>query len=293
MFLYYCLKLIQRKEIINVFRIKDSNGNEPIKLTSDKNIQRLINKLTKHKKISNEELVDTGKFTFLRNFSFIPPKPPKTLGFIEKMGKFIFNFNVRFIEVDALGGSFKRYKRYEDYPNSPLDIIPLRDINVCKRINSIYYSSSLYYFEINYEHRQVYRLKTEDSCNKWIEVLNAAIIYSKFFLTLLERDSQVAEYFSKIKEEVNYIEYDRETDTVFKKRRSTGMPAEETKEKEKEKDKKKDKTTKTDPKKKKERRKNPYSQGQGNLYILIDRIRGRYQAPRRRDTPARYYIQLL
>lgn len=175
------------------------------------------------------------------------------------MGKFIFNFNVRFIEVDALGGSFKRYKRYEDYPNSPLDIIPLRDINVCKRINSIYYSSTFYYFEINYEHRQVYRLKTEDSCNKWIEVLNAAIIYSKFFLTLLEKDAQVAEYFSKIKEETSYIEYDKETDTIFKKRRSTAFTSEEVKEKEKPKKEKEKEKQKNDPKKKKERRKNPYT----------------------------------
>lgn len=49
----------------------------------------------------------------------IPPKPPKCIGFMEKMGLMIFSFNMRLIELDALEGSLKRYKKKEDYPNKP------------------------------------------------------------------------------------------------------------------------------------------------------------------------------
>jgi len=62
---------------------------------------------------------DISNYSFLRNLSFIPPKPPKTLGFIQKMGMFVFNFNLRFIEIDAIGGSLKRFKNFKDYPNTP------------------------------------------------------------------------------------------------------------------------------------------------------------------------------
>ena len=71
------------------------------------------------KKIKEKEEQNISNYQFLRNLSFIPPKPPKTLGFVQKMGMFIFNWNLRFIEVDAVQGSLKRFKCYKDYPNMP------------------------------------------------------------------------------------------------------------------------------------------------------------------------------
>ena len=244
--------------------IKDSNSQVAVSLATDKNIIRLIEKTVnvKKQKILNENNNnpntnnnDIKNYSFLKHFSFIPPKPPKTFGFIEKMGQFIFNYNLRFIEVDALGGSLKRYKNYEDYPNSPHDIIPLRDITICKRINSIYYSSKYYYFELNYEQRQVYRLNSEESCNKWIEVLNSAIIYSKFFLGLLEKNSIVVEYFSKLKEEKVYIDYYKEIDDQYKKQNKFNKATKNKLSNDKSKN-----NENSSSSKKKERRKNPYNQ---------------------------------
>lgn len=62
---------------------------------------------------------DITNYQFFKTLSFIPPKPPKTLGFIQKMGMFVFNYNIRFLEVDAVGGSLKRYISFKDYPNTP------------------------------------------------------------------------------------------------------------------------------------------------------------------------------
>jgi hypothetical protein len=56
----------------------------------------------------------------MKNLEFMPPKPPKTLGFIQKMGKFIINFHDRFLEIDPIIGSFRRYKLQSDYPSNPV-----------------------------------------------------------------------------------------------------------------------------------------------------------------------------
>jgi hypothetical protein len=56
----------------------------------------------------------------LSNFEFIPPRPPKTFGFLEKMGSLIFNYHHRFIEINPISGAFRRYKTRADYPSNPV-----------------------------------------------------------------------------------------------------------------------------------------------------------------------------
>ena len=63
---------------------------------------------------------DFGKYSFLKSLEFTPPKTPKIIGHIEKMGKFVFNFHDRFIEVDPVIGCFRRYKLKSDYPSNPV-----------------------------------------------------------------------------------------------------------------------------------------------------------------------------
>ena len=95
-------------------------------MTSDKNIKKLINKFNKPKKCNEkkkktpiEEEKELEKFEFYRDIPFKPPKPPKIIGYLEKMGNLIFNFRSRFIEIDPIFGSLRRYKYIEDYPNNP------------------------------------------------------------------------------------------------------------------------------------------------------------------------------
>jgi len=122
----------------------------------------------------------------------------------------------------------------------------------------MYYSKNYYYFELNYEQRQVYRTVSDASCNKWIETLNAAIIYAKFFWRLMQENRhEVSKYFSKIKDEVQYIEFEDSIDIEYKKKKDS------------KKDCKKNydsegtifsnKESISDKGKKKERRKNPHS----------------------------------
>jgi hypothetical protein len=48
-----------------------------------------------------------------------------------------------------------------------------------------------------YKYRQIYKAENEELCNKWIERINASIIYYKFWKHLIEKNSEIWEYYSK------------------------------------------------------------------------------------------------
>jgi hypothetical protein len=97
-------------------------------LTTDRNIKKLISKYDKPKKTADkkktrsqiEESKEMEKFGFLKKLTYRPPKPPKTVGYLEKMGTFVINFNKRYVEIDPIIGSFRRFKTIQDYPNNPV-----------------------------------------------------------------------------------------------------------------------------------------------------------------------------
>ena len=165
-----------------------------------------------NQKNNEEEIIK--KYDFLQNLTFIPPLPPKTLGLVEKMGKLLFNYKTRFIEVDPSLGIFRRFKNKNNYPNNPIEIIPLINIVSCKRINSWFTSDDYYYFELIYTQRQVYRFKSEKVCEKWIETLNLASIYTKFWKSLEKKEPRVINYIQELKTKT--IEIDNETGELKK-----------------------------------------------------------------------------
>ncbi len=71
----------------------------------------------------------------------------------------------------------------------------------CKKNTSWYNANNFHYFEIYYKQRQVYRVKTLKACEKWIELINASIIYNKFWMGLVEKNSSILDYLYKQKEE--------------------------------------------------------------------------------------------
>lgn len=144
----------------------------------------------------------------------------------------------------------------------------------------MYYSKNYYYFELDYEQRQVYRLISDESCIKWIETLNAAIIYSKFFWKLMqENNREVSKYFSKLKEEVVYIPFEESIDEEYTKKKPDNekdkdIKNKDSKNKVKNNDKDKSKDLKSSKgSKKKERRKNPHTESlekEEDLKLLED-----------------------
>lgn len=100
----------------------------PVSLTTDRNIKRLISKYDKPKKAAEkkktksqiEESKELEKYSFLKKLNYRPPKPPKTVGYLEKMGTFVINFHQRYVEIDPIIGSLRRFKTIQDYPNNPV-----------------------------------------------------------------------------------------------------------------------------------------------------------------------------
>jgi hypothetical protein len=106
-----------------LYSILDSNGNLAISLTTDKNIKKIINKYDKpapRKRDKSGKDLDFTRYGIYKPIEYTPPKPAKVKGYVEKMGKFIINFSVRFIEVDPIVGSLRRYKSQSDYPSNPM-----------------------------------------------------------------------------------------------------------------------------------------------------------------------------
>lgn len=100
----------------------------PFSSTTDRNIKRLISKFDKPKKNEEkrktrsqlEETKEMEEYSFLKKLSYKPPRPPKTVGYLEKMGTFVINFLHRYVEIDPIIGSFRRFKTIQDYPNNPV-----------------------------------------------------------------------------------------------------------------------------------------------------------------------------
>jgi hypothetical protein len=139
----------------------------------------------------------------------------------------------------------------------------LRDIISCKKITS-WYSNSKFYFEICYQKRQVYRLNTLKACEKWIEVINAAIIYGKFWSSLIQKMPEIYDYYWNQKEELETILDLKEEGNSDKIKQENGI--ENTTEK---KNNSSSNISSTEVTKKKERRKNPHSIINGIFRIII------------------------
>ena len=90
----------------------------------------LINR--KYDKPLIEYIVDSAKsLEVLKNIEFMPPKPPKAIGYVEKIGNLLPIYRMRYLEVDPFVGTIKRYKSVRDYPRNPNEIIPLIGVTSC------------------------------------------------------------------------------------------------------------------------------------------------------------------
>ena len=89
---------------------KNDEDKLPIDLTNDEKIKKVL-KNYMNKKLNKNILEEKN--------NFVPPKPNKTLGFIEKIGQWLPTFKLRLIEIDPSLGYMKRYKSKDDYPLYP------------------------------------------------------------------------------------------------------------------------------------------------------------------------------
>ena len=89
---------------------KNDEDKLPIDLTNDEKIKKVLKNYMNKK--SNKNILEEKN-------NFVPPKPNKTIGFIEKIGQWLPTYKIRLIEIDPSLGYMKRYKSKDDYPLYP------------------------------------------------------------------------------------------------------------------------------------------------------------------------------
>ena len=190
----------------NIF-LKDKNGKKPIELTTDNNIRKLLVKsMVKSPNFKNESLknINVDISLYKKNF-FTPPKPPKTMGFLEKRGQIIPFYKTIFAEIDPILGHFKKFKGYENYPNNHYALIMLNNISLCKKENSE--SNEDFYFSIIYQKTEIFRVKNKKARDKWIQSINESVVYYKYWKKFQKKNQNIGDYLKMEKNNIEFIDY--------------------------------------------------------------------------------------
>ena len=186
--------------------IKNSQNKLPIDLTSDENIKKILKKAMIYSLKDDESNLITGETEisiYVDNF-FTPPKPPTTIGYIEKRGHILPTYKNIFIEVNPILGCIKKYKNSSDYPKNHYDSIDLNLVNSCKR--EFPNSRDIFYFSIIFSSKEIYRVKNEESFKKWIKVINESTIFCKYWSRIEKINKNAHEFLIKQKNLIEIVE---------------------------------------------------------------------------------------
>ena len=205
-------------------RIKDNKGKSPADYATKKDFQKKL--AFQEKQLSN---FSTSEFELISSLNFQPPIPNILHGTVEKMSSYFVTYNERFIEFDPKTGYYRRFECKTDYPNRPIEVVPLTDIVDCKSLDSWYCSDGYFYFEIQYKTRQIFRCHSEEARRKWIEGIYKVVIFYKFWNSLINKNTKIFDYFDKFETEVEEITDKKEFNSFTKKLSPTASISEGTK----------------------------------------------------------------
>ena len=189
----------------NLF-LKDNNNKKPIELTTDNNIKKLLAKsMIKSPDFKNEDLDNINMdISLFKKSYFTPPKPPKTVGYLEKRGEILPFYNRIFVEVDPILGTFKKYKGKHNYPEKSFDLINLKDINLCKQENAD--SSEEFYFSVISHKNEIFKVKSKTARDKWISCIYESVIYYKYWIKFQKKNQNIEDYIKNQKNEMEMID---------------------------------------------------------------------------------------
>ena len=208
-------------------RIVNDDNKLPIEVTNDHNIKKLINKImncsNENKKYNEKDLKvkydnnvvstkknnnhNNNKYIFLDSLSYIPEQPSRYCGYIYKKANVLPNYNLRFIEVDPYKGLFFRFENLSDYPIKPTEVLLLKEMKDCKRVNEN--STNHFYIEINFNNNNSYlfRFESKEACDKWIDAINKCANYTKFWNNLSKKYYEVHSYIASLNKSLSEINY--------------------------------------------------------------------------------------
>ena len=190
----------------NLF-LTDKNNKKPIELTNDDNIKKLLVKsMVKSPSFKNEDLKNINlDISFYKKSYFTPPKPPKTIGVLEKRGQIIPFYKTIFVEIDPILGHFKKFKEYSYFPDNHFSLIMLNTINLCKKENSD--SIEDFYFSVASQKTEIYRVKNKSARDKWIKCINESVVYYKYWKKFQKKNQNIEDYIKLQKNSMEMIDF--------------------------------------------------------------------------------------
>jgi len=134
---------------------------------------------------------------------FALKKPPRIQGIIYKTGNFFRKLKTRILIIDTTERTLVRYKRETDIPHKPVEIIPLKDIKKVRLVrDKLFFSGSYYYFQIYFETKLYFAVKTITEAEKWVHCLHQAIEFSQNFQKAVDEELIKEQEAEKIAESV-------------------------------------------------------------------------------------------
>jgi serine/threonine protein kinase len=169
------------KNVINIINEDNKNIEEDLKkvqlpeskddakylanLEEEKELQNLINEQLKNN--DDDEDSDEEEETF----------PFRFLGDVQKKGEVLGLFNNRYLEIDSAKGLIKRYASSKEYPNNPMESIPIQSLKTLKKIKK-QQGQEYYEFQLTFsvpgkkkDKLHIYRVRHAECRSKWFESL--------------------------------------------------------------------------------------------------------------------------
>jgi len=110
-----------------------------------------------------------------------PFKIPIVKGWMYSRTEILFQMCPRYFVLNPEEGTFARYRRKEDFPNRPREIIPLKEIEAVQRKRpGTWANKSLHYIELQYQKKYLIACNTEEAANQWLYYIMQGSVYSTY-----------------------------------------------------------------------------------------------------------------
>ena len=154
-------------EDIRKVKLQESKEDQEKYLLKDKEYEKLVSDQMKQ---NEGDLDDSDEEEETFPFRFV--------GDIQKKGEIFGFFNERYLEIDSIKGLIKRYSSSKEYPENPMEIIPIKSLKTLKKVkkqpNQEFYEFSMSFIPENKtkEKTHVYRVRHVECRTKWFESLS-------------------------------------------------------------------------------------------------------------------------
>jgi len=130
-------------------------------------------------------------------------KPPIIKGIVYKTGKLFRNLRKRFMVIDTNERALLRYCSEEKAPDSPLEVIALKDISSVKPLSSskIFFQKGFNYFEVDFGKKLIFATKKRDIALQWINSIKTAVLFAKNYEKAIQKNIMKEEEAERVEEE--------------------------------------------------------------------------------------------